>query len=194
MAMTKRRFVTPEEITDEDLGEMPREVRFTALVLRMWADDEGRARLNVRSLKGAAFANDLGTSEDDLTMDVLKLEECGYLRTYVVGDRQYYQVLPRFHTPPEKPKPSELPPPPPPGASGQHPDAIPVEGREGESRERASEGPAGQHPDSLPPMFCTDHMPIGSGGVPCGPCRDARMVHEAELRRRRAGASDDESA
>ncbi|PPG35189.1 hypothetical protein C5E10_06250 [Pseudoclavibacter sp. RFBG4] len=27
-----------------------------------------------------------------------------------------------------------------------------------------------------PPPFCPEHMPYGSGGPPCGPCRDARIV------------------
>lgn len=175
MPMTKRRFVTPEEMTDEDLGELTAAARFLAVVLRMWADDEGRARLNFASLKGGVFANDDSTTQESLVEDVIELERVGFMQSWIATDgKQYYAIAPRFHTPPEKPRASLLPPPPP---SGPNPDAVRVEGREGE-------GGAGEAPGdpTLPPMFCPDHMPAGSGGVPCGPCRDARMVHEAAVR------------
>jgi hypothetical protein len=187
MAMTKRRFLTPEEIANEDLGELPAAVRFTAIVLRMWADDEGRARLNVRSIKGASFANDPTTSEDDLTTHVLMLEEVGFLRTYVgPDDRQYFQVRAEFHTPPEKPKQSTLPPPP--AASGSHPDGVPIEGGRGEggSSGDAPGGAAGPDPDGIPSPFCPEHAPTnGTGGAPCRACGDARMAHASALRRLR---------
>lgn len=183
MPMTKRRFLTPDEMQDEDLGELTPTVRFVALVLRMMADDEGRARLNIRSMKGQAFANDPSTSEDSLETAVLVLEEVGFIRTYIAPDRrQYYQVEARYHTPPEKPRRSELPPPPP---SGQHPDAVPIVGGEGEGGSPAG-GAGGLDPDDdLPPAFCPEHRPSGSGGVPCGPCGDHRMAHMAAVRKQR---------
>lgn len=181
MPMTKRRFVTPEEMVDEDLGELSAATRFLAVVLRMWADDEGRARLNFASLKGGAYANDESTTPESLLLDVIDLERVGFMQSWIAGDgKQYYQIDPRFHTAPEKPRPSLLPPPPP-RPSGSNPDAVPVEEREGEG----GEGEARSAP-ALPPMFCPDHSPAGSGGVPCGPCRDKRMVHEAAIRELRA--------
>lgn len=183
MPMTKRRFLTPDEIQDEDLGEQTPTVRFVAIVLRMMADDHGRARLNVRSMKGQAFANDPQTSEDELETCVLLLEEIGFIRTYIVQGRQFFQVTPRYHVPPEKPKPSEIPPPPPP--SGRHPDAVPIRGGEGAGAGAHEGGAAGTNPDGMPPMFCPEHMPDGSKGVPCGPCGDARMVHQAAWRESR---------
>ncbi|MFS0794820.1 hypothetical protein [Microbacterium sp. 1P10AE] len=144
--MTKRRFLTPEEMQDEDLGEQTPTVRFVAIALRMLADDEGRARLNVRSIKGQAFTNDQWTSEDVIETSVLVLEEIGFIRSYVVAGRQYFQVTSRYHTPPEKPKRSEIPPPPPLSEpSGRHPDGVPIRGgREG----AGSRG--GTRPDSIP--------------------------------------------
>ncbi len=190
MPMTKRRFVTPEEMVDEDLGELSAATRFLAVVLRMWADDEGRARLNFASLKGGAFANDDTTTQESLLMGVIELERVGFMRSWIAPDgKQYYQVRPRFHTPPEKPKASDLPAPPV-EPSGPDPDAVPVE-------ERAREGAEGEAPrgPALPPMFCPDHMPSGSNGEPCVKCRDYRMVHEAavrELRTRRGNGDDDQ--
>jgi len=182
MPMTKRRFVTPEEMVDEDLGELSAATRFLAVVLRMWADDEGRARLNFASLKGGAFANDDSTTQESLLMDVIALERIGFMRSWIAPDgKQYYAIAPRFHTSPEKPKPSDLPAPPPLEPSGSHPDAVPIEEREREGAEgEAPRGPA------LPPMFCEDHMPSGSHGEPCVKCRDSRLIHEAAVRELRA--------
>lgn len=187
--------MTPEEFSDEDLGSLPRAIRFTALALRMWADDAGRARLNPRSVKGAIFANDMELTLDDLEADILHLEEVGYLQLYRAEDQHgrmqsYYAIASRFHATPEKAKVSEHPAPPVLTASGRHPDGVPIEERgEGEREERSEEpegAPAGRHPEAGPPMFCHEHMPAGSGGAPCGPCRDARMVHEAWARTQRS--------
>lgn len=194
MAMTKRRFMTPEEFTDEDLGELPPRVRFLALVLRMWADDEGRARLNFQSIKGGAFANDDSTTPESLMEDVIALEAAGFMQSWIADGKQFYAISHRFHTPPEKPRASLLPPPPPPlDASGSDPDGVRVE-EEGERERREDRrGPRfSPSPDpETPPMFCPDHMPAGSRGVPCVECRDARMVHEAWLRAQRSRATED---
>ena len=196
MAMTKRRWMTPEEFGDEDLGSLTPRMRFFALAFRMWADDEGRASANPRSIHGAIFANDETTSPEDVTNALLVLEDMGYLVTYrdPTRNRDLYAIAPRFHTLPDKPRPSEFAAPPVPTASRHRRDGVPVVGREGEeeregqSEERARgaerEPRSRRHPDALPPMFCPEHMPSGSGGVPCGPCRDARMVHEAAARAR----------
>lgn len=180
--------MTPEEFSDEDLGCLPRATRFTALALRMWADDGGRARLNARSVKGAIFANDMELTLEELEADILRLAEVGFLCLYTAADgREYFAIAPRFHAAPEKARISDLPPPPlsvrtP---SGSPTDAVPVVERgEGEREERSEEpqgAPTGRHPEAGPPMFCPEHMPAGSGGVPCGPCRDARLVHEAHV-------------
>ncbi len=186
MPMTKRRFLTPEEMQDEDLGEQTPTVRFVAIALRMLADDEGRARLNVRSIKGQAFTNDQWTSEDVIETSVLVLEEIGFIRSYVVAGRQYFQVTSRYHTPPEKPKRSEIPPPPPLSEpSGRHPDGVPIRGGEGGGGLPWGDT-SGLDPDDLPPSFCPEHMPSGSGGIPCGLCGDARMTHLAALRKKRS--------
>jgi hypothetical protein len=181
--------MTPEEFSDEDLGCLPRATRFTALALRMWADDAGRARLNARSVKGAIFANDMELTLEELEADILRLAEVGFLSLYTADDgRKYFAIAPRFNTAPEKAKVSDLPPPPVRTASGQPQDAVPVVGRgESEAESEEPEGaPTGRHPDAGPPMFCHEHMPSGSGGAPCGPCRDARMVHEAWARSTRS--------
>lgn len=190
MPMTKRRFVTPEEMTDEDLGELPASTRFLAVVLRMWADDEGRARLNFASIKGGVYPNDEATTEESLLLAVIDLERVQFMQSWIQDGKQYYQILPPHHTPPEKPRASLLPAPPVRTQSGSDPDAVRVEGREGEGEAGGPRGGPG-----LPPMFCPDHMPSGSGGVPCGPCRDARMVHEAAIRELRAQprGGDDET-
>lgn len=187
MAMTKRRWMTPEEFSDEDMGSLPRSVRFTALALRMWADDGGRARLNARSVKGAIFANDLDLTIEELEEDLLRLSDVGFLRMYEAGGRWYYAIADRFHVAPDKSKGSDLPPPPVQTPSGWHRDAGPIEERGRAETGEPERDPSRPDPDddTMPPAFCPDHMPRGSGGAPCVRCRDARLVHEAETRRRR---------
>lgn len=193
MGISRQRSVPPEIFTDEALAQLPPAVRFTAVGLRMHADDSGRENANTRLLWSSLYPLSTEVTEDDLTEHLLLLAYCAEIVLYTVGERTYYQMVdwPKV----DHPKPSRLPQPPPDDLANasradreepREPFAAVGEERAGEGAE-PGEAPSRTDRDAPRSPFCPKH-PEGTL-TPCGPCGTARMQHEmdvANLRRKAA--------
>lgn len=186
MGMSKMRPLPIDLWTDEDLIALPLPVKWTAIGLRMHADDEGRESVTDWMLRPSIWPGDATVTADVLTVHLLMLDQAGVIGIYSAGDRTYYQV--RSWPAVSHPNRSKHPPPPPDlfqNAAGNPPDDFSAGEGESESRETNWERPAG-----IPPSpFCTDH-PRGTR-QPCRHCGTARLLHEQYLAESRAGRSDD---
>lgn len=191
--MDKNRPLPPDIFTDVDLISLPAEVKVTAFGLHFHADDEGRQTLTTWQIKGKIWPGNPEITEDTIIEHILMLEEAGYLITYYVGDRAYFQLTrwPR----PNHPLKSAFPPPPADrrrtasdARAGRSAWEGEGEGEPREARERPRERPAGDPPSP----FCRAHQPAGSGGVPCIHCQDARLAYQVWERQQRALAREEE--
>ncbi|WP_105567144.1 hypothetical protein [Microbacterium halophytorum] len=158
-------------LTAEEMSLLPISARLLAVVLTMRAHPSEPTRLSLPQIKQRVFPFDETVTIDSLTLDVLALEEVGFLSTLVGTDgRERYLVsldVAAAVTPAAEP------------AQPAHSEHIATVGREGE--QRASEGARAVPPRRSsyrkpPPRFCPEHAPTnGSGGESCVECRDARM-------------------
>lgn len=186
MAMSKQRLMPLDLFTDETLMELPLALRWTAIALRMNADDSGRESANARLVKAATWPLDESMTVEVIEDHLLELDALGVIGIYNVGARTYYAmaVWPAV----SHPVPSILPVPPlavrqrfasGPLASrsagereGERESAGEREG-EGASESAGSEGPAGVPPSP----FCKLHQPSGTRSN-CRHCGTARLAQE----------------
>lgn len=200
MAVTRRqRTIPPSMFIDEELVELPTEVRFTGIALRFRADDYGRAAANPILGKADVYPLTPETSHEEIDDHLIALEDVGYITLYVVEGKTYFQIMdwPKV----DRPGPSNTPPPPdqtsvtPVTANSREPLVVGgKEGRKGEGEEGMGVTGVGQQgvsagaPRSLadlagtsePSPFCQRH-PIGTEDK-CGPCGGARKRHEVWTR------------
>ncbi|KQR90997.1 MAG: hypothetical protein J0I33_13805 [Microbacterium ginsengisoli] len=184
----KQRAIPPDLWLDEDLIALPLAVKWTAIGLRMHADDEGRETTTDWMLRPSLWPGD-PLSTDDLIEHLLLLDDLGYVGIYAAGGRTYYQV--REWPAVSHPKRSRHPAPPPElfqRAAGDPLEDRSAWGGEGEGGEWGESGGSGSRPAGLPPSpFCRVHQPAGTGGAPCRHCGDARRAHDFFNQERRRG-------
>ncbi|MCC2030637.1 hypothetical protein [Microbacterium allomyrinae] len=185
MTIGKLRPTPPDLWTDEDLISLPLEVKWTALGLRMHADDHGRETCTDWKLRPSIWPG-ASLTEDDLTEHLLILDAAGYIGIYAEGGRTYYQV--REWPSVSHPLRSKHPAPPP--DLFQRAAGDPLAGRSAWEREGegewASEGESpGARLAGFPPSpFCKVHHPHGTTNDcrHCGTARNAAKVWEQENR------------
>lgn len=168
-------------LTDVTMIELSMSARLLWVLLSARATSSEPTRLNLRRVKAAAFPFDPAVTVGSLEMDVLALEDAGFLSTMVgVDGRERYMVhgldAAEDEPPivPYQPVPSRL--------------IASVGGGGSErGREGASEGATADPGSEIPPphrpipqRFCPRHRSgVGSGGVSCGECGDYRMEFTA---------------
>lgn len=176
MAMTRRRVVTPEGVTRDEILSLPRDVRLTEILLRLYADDHGRERVNQRLMLARLYPMDEDMSEATIDEHLLMLDEAGAIVLYAAAGSTLFAVTewPKV----DRPADSRFPPPPFENGSRSDRDRFVAGERE---RERESErewgderGHARTDREGLPPdPFCPAH-PDGSDD-PCRPCGVRRL-------------------
>jgi hypothetical protein len=172
MGMSRQRSIPPDIFTDETLIGLPIETKWTAIGLRLQADDQGRESANTALLRASIWPLTSSITEDTLIDHLLDLDRVGYIAVYSAGERTCYAVLdwPAVSHPQE----SRFPAPP----VLQRDSSGPLEtfsageresGGEGESAEGGGARPAGFPPDP----FC----PVHPRGVfaDCRNCGTARL-------------------
>jgi hypothetical protein len=207
MSVTRRNRAVPADLfTDERLIELPAAARLTAVGLRFFADDEGRASANPALILAGLFplAPDMtpGLIEEHLLM----LAETHYIRLYEAQGREWLVLVdwPKV----DRGKRTVIPAPPNlreefavGGGRGRRSRAGGEEG-EGEGDGRGGTGLAdgarrGSGPEAATDAmralremlrgapevspFCPKHQPRGTT-QPCGPCGSARKQHEQWIR------------
>ena len=180
MAITRRRYITPEVWSKEDLLALPPEVRLTEIGLRMYADDEGRERVNPMLMRATLFPLNPSMTEQKLEEHILRLDQVGCLVVYDVRGQTYYAM--KEWPSVDRPRPSAFPEPPKPLAndSRSRRDPFVAVEREGEGEREESEGEwvsergaARSDRESPPSPFCRNH-PQGTDN-PCRACGTARL-------------------
>lgn len=178
MPMNRRRSLLPEQFQDEELNRLTLPVRYTAIGLRLFADDHGRESCTESRIKAAVYPMDREMTESVVTEHLLELAGVQYLDLYSVGERDYFAIRdwPRV----DKPQPSRIPAPPSGPSfsnhSGTRPDPFAVEERESErAGEWEGEVADRTNPDTPPSPFCRNH-PSGTD-APCRACGTARLRH-----------------
>lgn len=183
MSIGKLRPIPPDLWTDEDLIALPLPVKWTAVALRMHADDHGRETVTDWMLRPSLWPGDPITA-DDLVEHLLMLDEVGYVGLYSDERRTYYQV--RDWPSVSHPRDSRHPAPPPDlfqrfaGGSPAARSAWEGDGERGSSGDR-------ERPASVPPSpFCRVHQPNGTE-EDCRHCGTARLANQQWLAEERAG-------
>lgn len=172
MAMTRRRVVTPEGFSRDEMLSLPRDVRLTEIGLRLYADDHGRERVNQRLMLARLYPMDQDMTESDIDEHLLMLDEADAITVYGAGGSTFFSITewPKV----DRPQDSRCPPPP----SRSVRDSF-VAGERESARERESEwgserGHARSDRESGPPdPFCPAH-PDGTDD-PCRPCGVRRL-------------------
>lgn len=172
MAMTRRRVVTPEGFSREELLSLPPDVRLTEIGLRLYADDHGRERVNQRLMLARLYPMDEGMTESTIDEHLLLLDEAEAITLYDAAGSTFFALTewPKV----DRPQDSRIPPPP----SRFIRDRFVAGERESErewERESGSErGHArSDREDGPPDPFCPAH-PDGTDD-PCRPCGVRRL-------------------
>ncbi|MDF2920515.1 MAG: hypothetical protein K0S70_4733 [Microbacterium sp.] len=178
MAMTRRRTVTPEGYSREELLSLPPEVRLTEISLRLYADDHGRERVNSRLMLASFYPLDRDMTDQTIVEHLLMLDDAGCLTLYDLDGATFYAMSEWPSV--DRAKDSRFPSPPPLASASRGSRESFVAG-ERES-ERASEGagewesgPARTDRDSPPSPFCLAHRETGGTDDPCRGCGRARL-------------------
>ena len=170
------------ELTSDVMSELPLTARLTWILLSS-KPTPVPVRLNMTRLRlhlSATF--DLDASRDDVELAVLMLDEAGLIATSAGQDgRERYQIRCRPARVPDSPEPASTAP----ETAAQTAPVDAFIGTVERAREKASESSASEPPRSRPrttlapppPPFCHDHMPLGSGGVPCVACKDMTLAN-----------------
>lgn len=190
MVMSRQRMLPPDIFTDELLIDLPLEVRWTAVGLRMHADDHGRETANPLLLKSSIWPASPEITPDSIVDHLLLLDQVGYIAIYAAGGRNFYAVAEWPVV--SHPARSRIPEPPAgafQSASGGPPESFSA-GERGERDERewaagAEERPPGSALDLSPSPFCKIHQPNGTTND-CRHCGTARLAHDHWIERRRA--------
>ncbi|WP_336633422.1 MULTISPECIES: hypothetical protein [unclassified Microbacterium] len=176
MAMTRRRVVTPEGVTRDEILSLPRDVRLTEILLRLYADDHGREKVNQRLMLARLYPMDRDMTESTIDEHLLLLDEADAITLYDASGSTFFSMTdwPKV----DRPQDSRYPPPP----SRSVRDPF-VAGERERARERESEygsewdgerGHARTDRESGPPdPFCPAH-PDGTDD-PCRPCGVRRL-------------------
>ena len=166
------------ELTSDAMSELPKTARLLWILLSAMPTAEP-VRLNIPRLRlnlSAVFDHD--ATRDDVELAVLTLEERGLIATSAGPDgRERFRIAQRPRTPHQPREEPPTAPQAPPTAAPQdgYSPFIETVGRERESEsERAERETPPPRPvlTPPPPPFCPDHMPLGSGGIPCVVCAD----------------------
>jgi hypothetical protein len=174
MAMTRRRVVTPEGFSRDELLSLPPAVRLTEIGLRLYADDHGREKVNQRLMLARLYPLDRERRESDIDDHLLQLDEAGVIVVYDAAGETYFALT---HWPKvDRPNDSRFPDPP----SRSNRESFSNDswrGREGEGEsERGEGGHARTNREGLPPdPFCQRHPEGTLNGAPCRECGTARL-------------------
>lgn len=90
--MPRIRNIKPEFFTSESVAELPLRTRLTWIGLWTHSDNFGRARDNVRAIKGAVWPLDDDVSIEDIEEDLRTLVEKRRLLRYEVDGKRYLMV------------------------------------------------------------------------------------------------------
>lgn len=174
--MARIRNIKPEFFTSEAVSELPLRARLTWIGLWVHCDNHGRARDNVRVIKGAVWPLD-DVSLKDIEDDLSTLAEHRRIVRYVVDGKRYLVVTnwgehqygafkgdPKYPAPPDDSGSGiDIS-----GSDREKFDGIQgsgVRGQGGGTREGATP----------PPPRCSNHLETPASS-PCGPCKDARLA------------------
>lgn len=191
MITNSMRPLPPDLLLERRLSTLPVEVRWTAIGLRMYADDHGREVFDPHLLRAAIWPADPHITTPIVEDHVLLLDEVGYIVIYPAAGETLY-ALARWgkisHA-----APSYYPPPPPEvlrKVSRFALDRNPAV--EGESAWEGDEGEGAGHPgidpDKFPSPFCSQH-PLGTDDD-CRACGTARLRLKLLERQHRARAKE----
>jgi hypothetical protein len=176
MAMTRRRVVTPEGVTRDEILSLPRDVRLTEILLRLYADDHGRERVNQRLMLARLYPMDEDMTESTIDEHLLMLDEAGAIVVYSADGSTFFSVTewPKV----DRPQDSRFPPPPFENGSRTDRDRFVAGERESEREwERGGGDERGSartdREDGPPDPFCPAH-PDGTDD-PCRPCGVRRL-------------------
>lgn len=194
MAMTRRRTVTPEGYSREELLSLPPIVRLTEISLRLYADDHGRERVNSRLMLASFFPLDRDMSETSIDEHLLMLDEAGCLTLYDLDGSTFYAMA-EWPTV-DRAKPSRFPDPPTfANASRSDRDSFVAGERESERGSERDEGGHARTDRDMPPSpFCPAHRATGGIKDPCRECgrhRLQRRVWDDERMARRREPDDE---
>jgi hypothetical protein len=89
--MARIRNIKPEFFTSEAVSELPLRARLTWIGLWTHCDNHGRARDNVKIIKGAVWPLD-NVSLKEIEDDLVTLAACGRIVRYVVRGKRYLVV------------------------------------------------------------------------------------------------------
>jgi len=187
MGMTRMRTLHPQMFHNEELMSLPVDVRWTALGLLLYADDNGRESATAVRIRSAVWPMDVHITDATIEEHLLILDEADYLDLYQVGKRTYF-ALKRWQRV-DRPTVSTIPEPPaqPDSRAARESFVAGERGREGEGegeRDERSEGGEEKSrptPEGTPPSpFCRAH-PVGRDG-PCRNCGTARLRHNLWLK------------
>ncbi|RRD61359.1 hypothetical protein [Leucobacter sp. OH1287] len=110
MSFNRARSLPPSDFTDPKFAALPALVRMTAAGLRMFADDEGRGLVRLRSMIAEIYEYDLSVTEHVMEDHLLQLDDAGWLTLYQADGMSLFQI--RYWPPVPHMRPSDLPAPP----------------------------------------------------------------------------------
>jgi len=180
--MAKTRMLKPDLRTSEKVASWPIPIRYFWVLLWGYVDDHGKARDNPLLIKADCFPLDTEITGDVVDRWMWGLSEAGVIVRYTVAGSEYVQVKNwSEHQKPQHPTRNILPDWDSPQSTVRQLHATLMHDARGAletftpelSRDELSGGDAHA---SEPPLFCFQH-PNGSRES-CGPCADARRVHD----------------
>ena len=107
--MARIRTIKPDAFTSESLSQVPRGIRWTFAGLWTYADDEGRARDDVRLIKAALYPLDDDVALATVADDLKQLEAVGCICRYEVAGRSYLHMPNWEHQKINRPTPAKTP-------------------------------------------------------------------------------------
>lgn len=190
MTFARQRPMPPELWTVEKFMLLEPAVKWTAVGLRMFADDHGRETRTDWILRRALYPRD-EVSAEEFDSHLLALAEAGAILLYEVNGAEVYQIT---DWPAVSHAKRSLFPPPPEDrrrTAGDSPEGLRVEEREGERGSGASE-PESEASSGPPSNFCPRHRPNGVNH-PCRDCGTARLAVDEYWRTHGGRPSSEES-
>jgi len=187
--MARIRSIKPEIRQSEKVNSWPIELRYFWVLLWGYCDDYGRGKDNARLINADAFPLDDAVDIETVTSWMDVLVQADVIRRYEANGTAYFYVK-NWSEHQKVAHPSKQTIPCPHGfvngSCNAHETFASVTGdtRPGGGGEQGAWSKEGEASlDAEPSPFCPKHMPNGSGGVACGPCADARKIHEMWSRR-----------
>lgn len=184
MAFGRNRSLPPSLWTTEKLARLPVDVKFTAVTLHMFANDDGRAPCTPWARR--KMFDDL--PQEEFEEHLLKLAETSWLTLYQDEDGAEVYQISEWPSVSHKKGKDYIPPPPADRrrAAGDSPEVRRVEEREGEREREEGEGEDAGPPTS---RFCPRHRPNGVNR-PCRDCGTARLAMDEYWERHEAGTEE----